>query len=135
MLQVSQLHGLPTISCGYCESLPSVWMTLASLYDSLSNNGHTFSLLLPYSLSHFFPPPPPLLPSPPLPLSLLLLLSLLLPLLLLPLPLPRWYTDTLDDDDEVLWALAEQLGDKDFVVFVGGPDYAHTLIVSASASQ
>jgi len=37
-------------------------------------------------------------------------------------------TDTLDDDDEVLWALAEQLGDKDFVVFVGGPDYAHTLI-------
>ena len=39
--------------------------------------------------------------------------------------------DTLDDDDEVLWALAEQLGDKDFVVFVGGPEYAHTLLVSA----
>ena len=38
--------------------------------------------------------------------------------------------DTLDDDDEVLWALAEQLGDKDFVVFVGGPEYAHTLLVS-----
>ena len=41
-------------------------------------------------------------------------------------------TDTLDDDDEVLWALAEQLGDKDFVVFVGGPEYAHTLLVSQS---
>ena len=39
-------------------------------------------------------------------------------------------SDTLDDDDEVLWALAEQLGDKDFVVFVGGPEYAHTLLVS-----
>ena len=38
-------------------------------------------------------------------------------------------SDTLDDDDEVLWALAEQLGDKDFVVFVGGPEYAHTLLV------
>lgn len=38
--------------------------------------------------------------------------------------------DTLDDDDEVLWALAEQLGDKDFVVFVGGGEYAHTLLVS-----
>eukprot|EP00731_Ephydatia_muelleri_P009439 Em0005g25a len=37
-------------------------------------------------------------------------------------------TDTLDDDDEVLWALAEQLGDKDFVVLVGGPEYAHTLL-------
>ena len=44
--------------------------------------------------------------------------------------LPLTHTDTLDDDDEVLWALAEQLGDKDFVVFVGGPDYAHTLLVS-----
>ena len=40
--------------------------------------------------------------------------------------------DTLDDDDEVLWALAEQLGDKDFVVFVGGPEYSHTLLVSAA---
>lgn len=39
-------------------------------------------------------------------------------------------TDTLDDDDEVLWALAEQLGDSDFVVFVGGPEYSHTLLVS-----
>lgn len=39
-------------------------------------------------------------------------------------------TDTLDDDDEVLWALAEQLGDRDFVVFVGGADHAHTLLVS-----
>lgn len=38
--------------------------------------------------------------------------------------------DTLDDDDEVLWALAEQLGDRDFVVFVGGPEYSHTLLVS-----
>ena len=37
--------------------------------------------------------------------------------------------DTLDDDDEVLWALAEQLGDKDFVVFVGGPEHSHTLLV------
>ena len=41
-------------------------------------------------------------------------------------------TDTLDDDDEVLWALAEQLGDKDFVVLVGGPEYAHTLLVRSS---
>lgn len=40
------------------------------------------------------------------------------------------FPDTLDDDDEVLWALAEQLGDKDFVVFVGGPEYSHTLLVS-----
>lgn len=40
------------------------------------------------------------------------------------------FADTLDDDDEVLWALAEQLGDKDFVVFVGGPEYSHTLLVS-----
>ncbi len=39
-------------------------------------------------------------------------------------------SDTLDDDDEVLWALAEQLGDNDFVVFVGGADHAHTLLVS-----
>ena len=39
------------------------------------------------------------------------------------------HSDTLDDDDEVLWALAEQLGDKDFVVFVGGAEYAHTLLV------
>ena len=55
--------------------------------------------------------------------------------------------DTLDDDDEVLWALAEQvrvfvclyachyhvpsqLGEKDFVVLVGGPEWAHTLLVS-----
>jgi serine/threonine-protein phosphatase 2A regulatory subunit A len=37
-------------------------------------------------------------------------------------------TDTLDDDDEVLWALAEQLGDVDFIMFVGGPEYAHTLL-------
>ena len=44
-------------------------------------------------------------------------------------------TDTLDDDDEVLWALAEQLGDKDFVVFVGGPEYAHTLLVSLPAKK
>lgn len=39
--------------------------------------------------------------------------------------------DTLDDDDEVLWALAEQLGDNDFVVFVGGPEYSFTLLVNA----
>ena len=48
--------------------------------------------------------------------------SIIPPLLLFP-------PDTLDDDDEVLWALAEQLGDKDFVVFVGGPEFAHTLLV------
>ena len=40
------------------------------------------------------------------------------------------HADTLDDDDEVLWALAEQLGDRDFVVFVGGPEYSNTLLVS-----
>ncbi len=45
-------------------------------------------------------------------------------------PLCARILDTLDDDDEVLWALAEQLGDRDFVVFVGGDDYAHTLLVS-----
>ena len=44
-------------------------------------------------------------------------------------PLLSFPPDTLDDDDEVLWALAEQLGDKDFVVFVGGPEFAHTLLV------
>ena len=46
-----------------------------------------------------------------------------------PPPLLSFPPDTLDDDDEVLWALAEQLGDKDFVVFVGGPEFAHTLLV------
>ena len=44
----------------------------------------------------------------------------------------HYTTDTLDDDDEVLWALAEQLGDKDFVVFVGGPEFSHTLLVLTS---
>ena len=35
----------------------------------------------------------------------------------------------------MLWALAEQLGDKDFVVFVGGPEYSHTLLVSPNLRE
>ena len=35
-------------------------------------------------------------------------------------------TDTVDDEDEVLWALAEQLGN--FMHLVGGPEYAHCLL-------
>ena len=35
-------------------------------------------------------------------------------------------TDTVDDEDEVLWALAEQLGT--FLSLVGGPEYAHCLL-------
>ena len=38
--------------------------------------------------------------------------------------------DSLDDEDEVLWALAEQLGMSDFVTLVGGPAHAHSLLVS-----
>jgi serine/threonine-protein phosphatase 2A regulatory subunit A len=36
-------------------------------------------------------------------------------------------TETIYDEDEVLLALAEQLGN--FTNYVGGPDYAHTLLV------
>ena len=39
-----------------------------------------------------------------------------------------YLTDSLDDEDEVLWALAEQLGLPDFVAVVGGPQHAHTLL-------
>lgn len=35
-------------------------------------------------------------------------------------------TETVDDEDEVLWALAEQLGV--FLSLVGGPEYAHCLL-------
>ena len=106
-----------------------------------------------YMFPSCFPPPFFTFPSPPCHVStsfsysLLFLFtsrsSLLLPLSFLPTlapssPLPPSLSpslsDTLDDDDEVLWALAEQLGDKDFVVFVGGPEYAYTLLVSTVAS-
>lgn len=40
-----------------------------------------------------------------------------------PLPL-----DTIYDEDEVLLALAEQLGN--FTMLVGGPEYIHCLLVS-----
>ena len=43
--------------------------------------------------------------------------------------------DSLDDEDEVLWALAEQLGLPDFVAVVGGPQHAHTLLVSEWGSS
>jgi len=36
-------------------------------------------------------------------------------------------TDTIYDEDEVLLALAEQLGT--FTPFVGGPEHVHTLLV------
>ena len=36
--------------------------------------------------------------------------------------------DTIYDEDEVLLALAEQLGT--FTPFVGGPEHVHTLLVS-----
>lgn len=39
-----------------------------------------------------------------------------------------YLTDSLDDEDEVLWALAEQLGMSDFVALVGGPEQAHSLL-------
>lgn len=38
------------------------------------------------------------------------------------------WTDTIYDEDEVLLALAEQLGQ--FTSLVGGPEYVHTLLVS-----
>lgn len=37
-------------------------------------------------------------------------------------------TDTIYDEDEVLLALAEQLGT--FTTLVGGPEYVHCLLVS-----
>lgn len=40
--------------------------------------------------------------------------------------------DTIYDEDEVLLALAEQLGN--FTMLVGGPEYVHCLLVSPSAS-
>ena len=40
--------------------------------------------------------------------------------------------DSLDDEDEVLWALAEQLGLPDFIAVVGGAKQAHTLLVSVT---
>lgn len=39
-------------------------------------------------------------------------------------------TDTIYDEDEVLLALAEQLGT--FTTLVGGPEYVHCLLVSES---
>lgn len=41
-----------------------------------------------------------------------------------------WPTDTIYDEDEVLLALAEQLGT--FTTLVGGPEYVHCLLVSES---
>jgi len=38
------------------------------------------------------------------------------------------FTDTIYDEDEVLLALAEQLGT--FTPFVGGPEHVHTLLVT-----
>ena len=49
--------------------------------------------------------------------------------------LPLWSNqlllspDTIYDEDEVLLALAEQLGN--FTGLVGGPDFAHCLLVSS----
>lgn len=40
--------------------------------------------------------------------------------------------DTIYDEDEVLLALAEQLGN--FTMLVGGPEYVHCLLVSLSPS-
>lgn len=39
-----------------------------------------------------------------------------------------FFSDTIYDEDEVLLALAEQLGN--FTGLVGGPDFAHCLLVS-----
>lgn len=41
-------------------------------------------------------------------------------------------TDSQDDEDEVLQAIAEELGD--FVPFVGGPGHAHTLLPPLEAT-
>jgi len=47
----------------------------------------------------------------------------------------KWFVvsfiaDTIYDEDEVLLALAEQLGT--FTPFVGGPEHVHTLLVSGN---
>lgn len=39
------------------------------------------------------------------------------------------FLDTIYDEDEVLLALAEQLGN--FTMLVGGPEYVHCLLVSS----
>ena len=36
------------------------------------------------------------------------------------------FSDSVEDEDEVLTALSEELGN--FVEYVGGPDYAHVLL-------
>lgn len=41
--------------------------------------------------------------------------------------------DTIYDEDEVLLALAEQLGT--FTTLVGGPEYVHCLLVSLGAGR
>lgn len=46
-----------------------------------------------------------------------------------PFPLP----DTIYDEDEVLLALAEQLGN--FTMLVGGPEYVHCLLVSTKMQR
>lgn len=43
------------------------------------------------------------------------------------------FADTIYDEDEVLLALAEQLGN--FTPLVGGPEYVHCLLVSISATK
>jgi serine/threonine-protein phosphatase 2A regulatory subunit A len=42
-------------------------------------------------------------------------------------------TDSTDDEDEVLQAIAEELGD--FVPYVGGPGHAHTLLPPLEATS
>jgi hypothetical protein len=37
-----------------------------------------------------------------------------------------WDTDSVEDEDEVLTALAEELGN--FVEYVGGPEHGHVLL-------
>lgn len=43
------------------------------------------------------------------------------------------YADTIYDEDEVLLALAEQLGN--FTMLVGGPEYVHCLLVRLLTSE
>ena len=118
--------------------LLALWLAFSALFlfSSLSLSP-SFIPLLSFFQFLFLLSCSSLLPSlllPPLPPFLLFSLPPSLPLSLPLPPSPSLFLpslpDTLDDDDEVLWALAEQLGDKDFVVFVGGPEYAYTLLVS-----
>lgn len=44
-----------------------------------------------------------------------------------------WFSDTIYDEDEVLLALAEQLGN--FTMLVGGPEYVHCLLVSFEVAE